>query len=119
MAVGTRIGTIHMYEVEVNDWQSPLLVAEVEKSRPNILMQTFSPDSRHLAVMDEDFGVTLFILGDKNWGFAGKIRVHYASIRSIAFGESMDERGEVKLRLFSVSEDMKMAEYDVVTSRSK
>lgn len=31
----------------------------------------------------------------------------------------MDERGEVKLRLFSVSEDMKMAEYEVVTNRSK
>ena len=49
--------------MEVNDWQSALFVAEVEKSRPYILMQTFSPDSRHLAVMDEDFGVTLFILG--------------------------------------------------------
>jgi hypothetical protein len=119
LAVGTKIGTIHMYEVEVNDWQPPLLAAEVEKSRPYILMQTFSPDSRHLAVMDEDFGVTLFILGEKNWGFAGKIRVHYAPIRSIAFGESMDERGEVRLRLFSVSEDMKMAEYDVVTGRKE
>lgn len=29
-----------------------LLVAEFEKSRPYIHMQTFSPDSRHLAVMD-------------------------------------------------------------------
>lgn len=29
----------------------------------------------------------------------------------------MDERGEVKLRLFSVSEDMKMGEYEVVTGR--
>ena len=28
LAVGTRIGTIHMYEVELNDWQSPLLVSE-------------------------------------------------------------------------------------------
>jgi len=27
LAVGTRIGTIHMFEVEVNDWQTPLLVA--------------------------------------------------------------------------------------------
>lgn len=63
LAVGTKIGTIHMYEVEVNDWQPPLLVAEVERGKPYILMQTFSPDSRHLAVMDEDFGVTLFILG--------------------------------------------------------
>lgn len=43
--------------------------------------------------------------------------MHYAPIRSIAFGESMDERGEVRLRLFSVGEDMKMAEYDVVTGR--
>ena len=31
----------------------------------------------------------------------------------------MDERGEVRLRLFSVSEDMKMAEYDVVTNRKE
>lgn len=79
-----------MHEVEINDWQAPLLVAEVEKSRPYILMQTFSPDSRHLAVMDEDFGVTLFMLGDKNWSFAGKVRVHYAPLRSISFGESID-----------------------------
>lgn len=66
-------------------------------------MQTFSPDSRHLAVMDEDFGVTLFILGEKNWSLSGKIRVHYAPIRSISFGESIDQRGEVKLRLFSIA----------------
>jgi len=31
----------------------------------------------------------------------------------------MDERGEVRLRLFSVSEDMKMAEYEVVTGRKE
>ena len=53
--------------------------------------------------MDEDYGVTLFSLGDKNWSFAGKVRVHYAPIRSISFGESMDERGEARLRLFSIS----------------
>lgn len=29
MAVATRIGTIHIYEVEIDEWQSPLLVAEV------------------------------------------------------------------------------------------
>lgn len=89
-------------------------MAEVEKSKPSISMQVFSPDSKHLAVMDEDFGVTLFSLGEKNWAFAGKVRVHYAPIRSIAFGESLDERGDPKLRLFSVAEDMKMAEYDVL-----
>lgn len=56
-------------------------------------MQVFSPDSRHLATMDDDFGVTLFVLRpDNNWELGGKIRVHYAPIRSISFGESMDER---------------------------
>lgn len=115
MAVATRIGTIHMHEVQIDQWQTPaLLVAEVEKSKPAITMQTFSPDSKHLAVMDEDFGVTLFSLGEKNWSFAGKVRVHYAPIRSISFGQSIDERGDPKLRLFSVSEDMKMAEYEVL-----
>ena len=111
MSVATRIGTIHIYEVEIDDWQAPLYVSEVEKSKPAICMQTFSPDSKYLAVYDEEFGVTLFSLGDKNWSFAGKVRCHYAPIRSISFGESIDERGEVKLRLFSVAEDMKMAEY--------
>lgn len=84
-------------------------------------MLTFAPDSRHLAAMDEYFGVTLFVFGEKNWTFGGKIRVHHAPIRSIAFGESMgesvDERSEVRLRLFSVSEDMTLAEYDVQTKK--
>jgi len=35
--------------------------------------------------------------------------VHYAPIRSISFGESIDERGEGKLRLYSIAEDMKLA----------
>ena len=53
-----------MYEVEIGEWQlNTLLVAEAEKSRPAITMQIFSPDSKHLATMDEDFGVTLFMLG--------------------------------------------------------
>ena len=34
MSVATRIGTIHIYEVEIDEWQPPLLVAEVEKSKP-------------------------------------------------------------------------------------
>lgn len=90
MSVATRIGTIHIYDVTTSEWLPSLLVAEVEKSRPTIHMQTFSPDSKHLATMDEDFGVTLFSIGDKNWSLTGKVRVHYAPIRSISFGESID-----------------------------
>jgi 6-phosphogluconolactonase (cycloisomerase 2 family) len=67
LAVATKIGTIYMYEVETGIWQSHLDVTEAEKSTPAVTMQVFSPDSKHLATMDEDFGVTLFILKGDNW----------------------------------------------------
>lgn len=89
LAIATRIGTIHFYEVDTGDWAPPLFIAEVERYKPTVTMLTFAPDSRHLAAMDEYFGVTLFVFGEKNWTFGGKIRVHHAPIRSIAFGESM------------------------------
>jgi hypothetical protein len=72
---------IHIHEVEPDERQPPLLAAEVEKSKPSVQMQTFSPESKHLAVMDEGFGATLFSLGENPWAFAGKVRVHYAPIR--------------------------------------
>lgn len=84
--MATRVGTVHIYEVDADEWQPQLLIAEVERFKPNVSMLVFAPDSRHMATMDEDFGVTLFVLGEKNWTFGGKIRVHYAPIRSIAFG---------------------------------
>ena len=82
--------------------------------------------------MDDDLSVSLFVFDhrfndvtkNKEWVFAGKHRVHHAPIRSISFGETVDERGEIKLKLFSIAEDMNMVEYDVVsvsptTDRSK
>lgn len=76
--------------MEKSEWKSHLDVTEAEKSTPAVTMQVFSPDSRHLATMDEDFGVTLFVHKGEAWELGGKIRVHYAPIRSISFGESMD-----------------------------
>ena len=82
--------------------------------------------------MDDDLSVSLFVFDhrfndvtkNKEWVFAGKHRVHHAAIRSISFGETVDEKGEIKLKLFSIAEDMNMVEYDVVsvspnTDRSK
>ena len=41
------------------------------------------------------------------------MRIHTLPIRSIAFSDSINEKGELKLRLFSVAEDKKLVEYDV------
>jgi hypothetical protein len=36
----------------------------------------------------------------------GKLRVHHAPIRSVSFGETMEENGTKTFKLFTVSEDM-------------
>jgi hypothetical protein len=41
------------------------------------------------------------------------MRIHTLPIRSIAFADSTNEKGELKLRLFSIAEDKKLVEYDV------
>lgn len=54
--------------------------------------------------MDEDYAVCLFtydhrfndVSFEKEWVFAGKHRVHHAPIRSIAFGETLDDKNEIK-----------------------
>jgi WD40 repeat protein len=115
LSVATAKGLIKFLEIDKND-VTPAYVAEIEKSHPVITMQVFSSDSRHLATMDKDYGVALFILQER-WQIAGKIRVHHDAIRSIAFGEFLDEKGEPRLRLYSIAQDMKMAEYEVVETR--
>lgn len=108
LSVCTRIGTIHMYEVKERKWQKNyLLVSETDKAKPKIVFQVFASDSKHLATMDEDYSVCLFtydhrfndITKEKEWVFAGKHRVHHAPIKSIAFGETCDEKNEIKYLL--------------------
>lgn len=53
LAIATKIGTVHLYEVDADEWQPQLFIAEVERSKPNVSMMVFAPDSRHLATMDE------------------------------------------------------------------
>lgn len=50
------------------------------------------------------------------WQFNGKRKTHEIEIASIAFGESLDENEEIKLRLFSIGKDRRLFEYDVYAS---
>jgi len=47
------------------------------------------------------------------------MRLNTRDITSISFGESRNEYGEIKLKLFSIGEDKRMAEYDVQKSSYK
>lgn len=53
---------------------------------------------------------------EREWQFFGKMRLHTLNITSISFGETRNEQGEVKLKLFSIGEDRRLAEYDVDSS---
>src|SRR5215217_5420468 len=74
--------------------------------------------------MDSNCCVSLFkrdhLQGDPSkpieWQFNGKRRTHEIEITSIAFGESLDENEDMKLRLFSVGKDRRLFEYDVYAS---
>ena len=44
----------------------------------------------------------------KEWTFVGKHRAHHAPIRSLAFGESLNEHGQRYFKFFTIAEDMKV-----------
>jgi WD40 repeat protein len=77
-------------------------------------------DARCMATRDNDFCVSLFRFevddspDMKVWHFCGKCRTHLLPITSIAFTENPS--GKIKWRLFSIGEDMKLLEYDVMNS---
>jgi len=132
LSAATKNGRIFIYEVEKGEWQPSVLdVSEQEKARAKVNMQIFSSDSKQLATMDDDFSVTLFTIGTlflnnnadhklfdpknpKEWQYVGKHRVHHAPIKSIAFAESLNEAGQRIYKIYSVSEDKMLAEFDVV-----
>ena len=128
LAVATRLGSLYfyIYDYEKPDWQqSYLLIYENEnKNKPRINYQVFASDSKHLATMNEDFSVCLFKIDHKyldptqpkEWIFSGKMRAHTLPLKSIAFGESLSDKGDIKLRLFSIGEDKRLIEYDVHNS---
>ena len=126
LAVATGNGAIHFYEVDKSEWQATVQLVSIsqEHTSPKVTKIVFASDSKHLAAVDDQVCVSLFRInhkfGDPNqpkeWVFSGKIRVHLAKIKDICFGESLTEKGEIKLRLFSISDDKKLVEYDVQES---
>lgn len=83
-----------------------------------------SNDGKYFACRDTAQNVTLFKKemgkGDpyksQEWQYSNKKKSHEIEITSIAFGESLDENEEVRLRLFSVGRDRRVIEYDVYSS---
>ncbi len=77
-------------------------------------------DALCMATRDNDYCVSLFRFEVDDfskvnvWHFCGKRRTHTLPITSVAFIESAS--GKTKYRLFSVGEDMRLFEYDVMAS---
>jgi Ca2+-binding EF-hand superfamily protein len=106
-------------------YQQPVKVSE--NSSPSILSLIVANDSmggKYFATMDTNYCVCLFkkdyYMGDTTkpieWLFYGKILSHEIAITSIAFGESLDENENTKLRLFSIGKDRRIFEYDIYNS---
>lgn len=52
----------------------------------------------------------------KEWVFSGKVRVHSLPITGVTFGESINDKDEIVLKLFTIGLDKKLVEYDVPNS---
>jgi len=81
----------------------------------------FSSDGVFLAAADTDRAVALFRFGAFNeesgtaeWEYLGKYRAHHSLISDLIFSSNDEEGAEP--RLFSLGEDRRMVEYDVMHS---
>jgi len=106
-------------------YSQPLKISD--NSSPQILSLIVANDGmggKYMATMDSNQCICLFkkdyLMGDTTkpieWLFNGKRRTHEIEIASIAFGESLDEDEQIKLRLFSIGKDRRIFEYDVYQS---
>lgn len=116
---------------EKGDWQPQSQSTHVSISQEHapskVILQAFSSDSKYLAVADEAHCVTLFKndhkFGDpsqpKEWFYCGKVKAQLGDITSLAFGKSLNNNGEERLRLFSIGKDKTLIEYDVHASNQE
>lgn len=128
LLIGQSNGIIQIMDANTGvyrKYQQPVKVSE--NSNPSILSLIVANDSmggKYFATMDTNQCVCLFkkdyYMGDTTkpieWLFYGKILSHEIAITSIAFGESLDENENTKLRLFSIGKDRRIFEYDVYNS---
>lgn len=118
LVVGTSQGNIFIKNSDATTFSgTPLLISQKKKGISCELIR-FSPDMKYFAISDDLKCVSIFKLGHKyddpsqpiEWVFAAKIRVHTGKINDLCFSGNSE-------KLFSVSEDMYMAEYNVTKSK--
>lgn len=128
LLIGQSNGVIQVMDANTGmykKYSQPLKISE--NSNPTILSMIVANDGiggKYFATMDSNQCVCLFkkdyLQGDTTkpieWQFHGKRRTHEIEITSIAFGESLDENEQAKLRLFSIGRDRRIFEYDVYAS---
>eukprot|EP01022_Parablepharisma_sp_SALTPOND_P001089 TRINITY_DN105565_c3_g1_i1.p1 TRINITY_DN105565_c3_g1~~TRINITY_DN105565_c3_g1_i1.p1 ORF type:complete len:984 (+),score=100.01 TRINITY_DN105565_c3_g1_i1:379-3330(+) len=124
LMVGCTDGTIKAFpqapnpETQVKDLKIKDQMLTAKRFFPEQIAIT--KDALFMATRDNDFCVSLFRfemdedISKKVWHFCGKCRTHLLPITSIAFVETTT--GKSKYRLFSIGEDMKIFEYDVMAS---
>ena len=101
---------------------SPLKTTE--QKRFPITQLRITSDGKYFAVCDTNKAVSLFkkdhLNNDKEkpieWQFNGKIISHEVDVTDIAFGEGIDDNGDIKHRLFSIGKDRRLFEYNIYTS---
>jgi cilia- and flagella-associated protein 251 len=92
------------------------IVERFKNSRTTITAVSISSKAQHIAAATADGYVQLmFLVPHKTsfrWEFVGRAKVHYSPIIAVHFGEAPS--GET--RCFSLSEDGRLAEYDINAS---
>jgi cilia- and flagella-associated protein 251 len=111
VVMGTTDGTVLVLNAE-----DLVEVVRVKQTRAAICTVAMSSKGKHIAAATADGYVLLvFLVPYKHtlrWEYIGRTKVHYSPVVAVHFGEAPS--GET--RCFSLSDDGRLAEYDIVTS---
>ena len=122
----TNKGLIRILDpLSMKEVQAPWKISENNLCPINMI--TVASDSQHFATMDAKNWVCLFKRDHKygdiheeiEWIFYGNVKSHEIEITSIAFGESLDEKEEPLIQLFSIGKDRNLVVYNVRESSEK
>lgn len=135
LLIGQSNGSIYVMDANNGQYKKTgvetaktlMILKTTENTASSITSLIVSNDGKYFATMDKSCAVCLFKRdhphGDFSkpieWNFNGKKRTHEVEITSIAFGESLDENEQIRLRLFSIGRDRRLFEYDVYASSMK
>jgi len=119
LCVGLSNGNFLLLDAENPDKSRQDIIKYTENPKA-VVKIAFSPDGNAMAIAEVNHRVTLFRWEyrrgnpdlNKEWVFCGSHKSHYKQVTGICFGESVDEKEETVLRLFTVGDDRKLIEYD-------